>query len=130
MWLRPARSDGSLAIVSRWRIVIGTATGVTGIAANRRIASPIICALWIAQPCRALTAARRSDRFCGGGLAPETAASAAAILGSPSSGLVGLSNLALAFAASAAARSLAAASRIVFSATLRLLVVVLSPAAR
>src|SRR5918992_5601590 len=58
MWLRLARYDGSLAIVSRCRIAIGTATGVIGIAANRRIASPIICALWI---CSALSCLDRSE---------------------------------------------------------------------
>src|SRR5215469_191127 len=66
---------------------------------------------------RALSAASRSLRLCGAADLPDAAARAAAMLGSSCSGCVGRSNFAFAVAASAEARSLAAASCIAFSAT-------------
>src|SRR2546429_5916016 len=81
-------------------------------------------------PLRALSAASRSLRLCGAGELPAAAARAAAMFGSSCSGWVGRSNLALAVAASAEARSLLAASCIAISATVMLLVALLRPPAR
>src|SRR5208282_555505 len=81
-------------------------------------------------PPRALRAASRSLRLCGAGDLPDTAARAAAMFGSSCSGCVGRSSFAFAVAASAEARSLAAASCMAFNATVMLLVALVSPAAR